>query len=46
MGAQFTSSSMVFVVSLWPKFDQPNYRVFRGVLFVILGLLAAVPFFH
>lgn len=38
------ASSAVFVVSLWPKFDKPQYRVFRGVLFVTLGIMAGIPF--
>ena len=46
MAAQFTSSTLVFVVSLWPKFGQPQYRVFKGVLFVMLGLMAGLPFIH
>lgn len=37
---------LVFVVSLWSKFDKPKFRVLRGVLFVILGLLGIIPFVH
>jgi len=46
MTGELTASSLVFVVSLWPKFDKPEYRVFRGTLFVTLGLMAAVPYIH
>ncbi len=46
MTAQILASTSVFIVSLWDKFDKPKYRVLRGILFVILGLLAAVPFTH
>jgi len=34
------------LASLWPKFDKAQYRVLRGVLFVILGLVAVAPFTH
>jgi adiponectin receptor len=44
--AQILTSGSVFTVSLWDKFDKPQYRVFRGTLFVMLGLLSAVPFIH
>jgi adiponectin receptor len=44
--AQSLASLTVFIVSLWPKFDNPQYRVFRGVLFVSLGISAAIPFVH
>ena len=44
MTCMTVASAAVFVVSLWPKFDKPQYRVFRGVLFVTLGLMAAIPF--
>lgn len=37
---------LVFVVSLWSKFSKPQYRVLRGTLFVILGLVAVAPFTH
>ena len=43
---ELTASGFVFVVSLWPKFDKPQYRVLRGTLFVTLGLSAAIPFIH
>eukprot|EP00347_Sterkiella_histriomuscorum_P005560 403356144 len=46
MTAQSVSCLLVFICSLWPKFDKPKYRVLRGTLFVILGLVAVVPFTH
>jgi len=46
MTTEMTASVLVFIVSLWPKFDKPQYRVLRGTLFVTLGLMAAVPFIH
>ena len=46
MTSEMTASGLVFIVSLWPKFDKPQYRVLRGTLFVTLGLGAAVPFIH
>lgn len=39
-------SGLVFFSSLWSEFDKPKYRVLRGTLFVLLGLLAVVPFTH
>lgn len=36
----------VFIVSLWPRFDKPKYRKLRGILFIILGLLAIAPMAH
>jgi predicted membrane channel-forming protein YqfA (hemolysin III family) len=46
MTAQSIACFSVFVISLWPKFDKPKYRVLRGTLFVILGLVAVVPLTH
>ena len=46
MITQGTACFLVFAASLWPKFDKPKYRVLRGTLFVILGLVAVVPFTH
>ena len=46
MTAMSIACLAVFFVSLWPKFDKPKYRVLRGTLFVILGLLGIVPFVH
>eukprot|EP00347_Sterkiella_histriomuscorum_P020952 403335825 len=43
---QSVSCFLVFAASLWPKFDKAQYRVLRGVLFVILGLVAVAPFTH
>ena len=46
MGLQGTSCFLVFVASLWSQFDKPRFRVLRGTLFVILGLVAVAPFTH
>ena len=46
MWSTIIASGCVFLTSLWPKFDKPKFRVLRGVLFVILGLFAVVPFTH
>ena len=34
---------MLFLV---PKFDQPRFRALRGSVFVIVGVLSAVPLLH
>ncbi|CDW83122.1 adiponectin receptor protein [Stylonychia lemnae] len=46
MTCQSLSCFLVFVCSLWSKFDKPQFRVLRGTLFVILGLVAVAPFTH
>lgn len=46
MTTELMAAGFVFLVSLWPKFDKPQYRVLRGTLFVTLGLSAAIPFIH
>jgi adiponectin receptor len=38
--------SITLVLFLVPGFDRPQYRVFRGTSFVILGLSSAIPIFH
>ena len=40
----FCSTS--FVVTLLPNSDQPKYRRLRGILFIIVGLLAGAPAIH
>lgn len=34
---------VVFVVALFPSFQQPKYRCFRGGIFLVLGLTGTVP---
>ncbi len=46
MTLQSVSCFLVFAASLWPQFDKAKYRVLRGTLFVILGLVAVIPFTH
>ena len=33
-----------FIVTLLPKFDQPEYRKWRGIMFIILGLGCSILF--
>ena len=33
-----------FIVTLAPRFDQPKYRKWRGIMFIILGLSTALLF--
>jgi adiponectin receptor len=35
-----------FVIFLMPSFERGQYRVLRGVVFVICGLCSAIPIFH
>ncbi|CAI2370093.1 unnamed protein product [Moneuplotes crassus] len=39
----FIGCSGVFTVTMIPKFNTPNYRSFRAILFVLLGLASAFP---
>jgi len=38
------SCFICFTVTMMPKFDQPKYRPCRGMMFIILGVSAGVPF--
>lgn len=40
------SASLVFIVSLTESFQQPEYRTLRGLVFLSLGLLGAIPLLH
>mmetsp|Transcript_27474 Transcript_27474/g.26554 ORF Transcript_27474/g.26554 Transcript_27474/m.26554 type:complete len:81 (-) Transcript_27474:287-529(-) len=35
--------SIAFFISLWPSFTKSKYRPFRGILYIIIGLLSIVP---
>ena len=35
-----------FVITLLPSFDRPKYRPFRGYMYIILGLSAAIPLIY
>eukprot|EP00826_Nyctotherus_ovalis_P055960 TRINITY_DN7487_c0_g1_i12.p1 TRINITY_DN7487_c0_g1~~TRINITY_DN7487_c0_g1_i12.p1 ORF type:complete len:166 (-),score=7.92 TRINITY_DN7487_c0_g1_i12:276-773(-) len=35
-----------FIVTMLPNADMPKYRRLRGILFIIVGLLAGVPALH
>lgn len=34
------SSGVTFIVTMMPRFGTPEYRRFRGLLFILLGLCA------
>jgi adiponectin receptor len=38
--------SATLVLFLFPGFDRPSYRVFRGTSFVVLGLSGCIPILH
>jgi adiponectin receptor len=38
--------SISFIVTMLPNADIPKYRKLRGILFIIVGLLAGVPIAH
>lgn len=35
-----------FVLLLMPRYNKPEYRTLRGVLFIICGLSSVLPLFH
>ena len=35
-----------FMITTLPQFDKPNFRKFRGILFIICGLCDALPFIY
>lgn len=38
--------SLAFIVNIMPSADQPKYRWLRGLLFVIVGIIAGFSPFH
>ena len=41
-----TFSLIVFIVTLIPEFNSPEYRRLRGSLFLILGISTSIPILH
>ena len=37
---------LTIVLTLWEKFNLPDYRVYRAVVFVALGGISAIPVIH
>jgi channel protein (hemolysin III family) len=41
-----TFCAVALVVTMLPNSDKPNYRRLRGILFIVVGLLAGIPAAH
>ena len=41
-----TACGAAFVVAMFPFFQKPRYLTFRGILFLVIGLLGVIPFVH
>ena len=41
-----TTSCLCFVVTMLPLMNAPKFRPFRGIMFIILGLSAGIPFVY
>ena len=46
MGLEYFFCATAFIIFLVPRFDQPRYRALRGIVFVICGVLSAIPIYH
>ena len=46
LGLITTTSSLAFFVTMLPSMSAPKFRPFRGFMFIILGLSAAIPFVY
>lgn len=46
LGGITVCSFGVFVVALSPDFQKPEFRAFRGFIFLLLGLLGVIPVAH
>jgi adiponectin receptor len=46
LGLMYFFCFIAFVIFLVPQFERARFRVLRGVVFVICGLLSAIPMMH
>ncbi|CDW78745.1 adiponectin receptor protein [Stylonychia lemnae] len=46
LSLQYITCLFCFVLLLIPKYNKPEYRTLRGILFIICGLLSIVPIYH
>ena len=37
---------LTVVLTMWEKFNLPDYRVYRSIVFVTLGIVSGIPCFH
>ena len=39
-------NSVSFLITTLPQFDKPNFRKYRGILFIVCGLCDCLPFIY